>query len=101
MRLIFDATKGFTGTSTPVNVMTSTYRGTELYCKYGDTLPTLLDRVWDLRSTYPLLDIILHIDNVKSCFKQMKLHPNIMAALAIMVANFLFLQSALPFGTNF
>ena len=30
----------------------------------------------------------------------MKLHPDIMPAFSIMVADFLFLQSALPFGAD-
>jgi len=55
----------------------------------------------ELRITYPLLDIITHANDVKSCFKQMKLHPDIMAAFSIIVADFLYLQSALPFGTDF
>ena len=42
-----------------------------------------------------------HANDVKSCFKKMKLHPDIMPAFSIMVADFLFLQSALPFGADF
>ena len=99
IRLIFDAAKHDTATSTLVNMMTLTYRGTELYCKYGDTLLTVLEHIWDLRSTYLLLDIIIHANDVKSCFQQMKLHPDILAAFTIMVADFLFLQLALPFST--
>jgi len=101
MRLIFDATKRFTATSTPVNDMTSTHKGTEMDCLYGDTMQTLLERIWDLRGTYPTRDIAIHANDVQSCFKQMKLHPDIMPAFSIMVANFMFLQAALPFGADF
>ena len=101
MRLIFDAAKRFTAHSTPINMMTSTRFGTELDCLYGDTFLTLLERIWDLRITYPLKDIVTHANDVKSCFKQMKLHPDIMPAFSIIVADFLYLQSALPFGTDF
>jgi len=38
---------------------------------------------------------------VKACFKQLKLQPDIMPAFSIIIADFLYLQSALPFGTNF
>lgn len=62
---------------------------------------TLLERIWDLRISYPVVDIGLHANDVKSCFKQMKLHPDIMPAFSIMVTNFLYLQAALPFGTDF
>ena len=101
MRLIFDAAKRFTAESTPINMMTSTRLGTEMLCLYGDTFVQLLERIYDLRITYPLLDIILHANDVKSCFKQLKLHPDIMPAFSIIIADFLFLQSALPFGTDF
>jgi len=101
MRLIFDAAKRFTAESTPINMMTSTRFGTEMLCLYGDTFVQLLERIYDLRITYPLLDIILHANDVKSCFKQLKLHPDIMPAFSIIIADFLFLQSALPFGTDF
>jgi len=101
MRLIFDAAKRFTPESVPINMMTSTSKGTEMDCLYGDTLLTLLERIYDLRITYPTKDIALHANDVKSCFKQMKLHPDIMPAFSVIVAQFLFLQPALPFGTDF
>ena len=101
LRLIFDATKRFNATSTPVNDMTSTRLGTEMDCLYGDTMQTLLERIWDLRGTYPNRDTVIHTNDVQSCFKQMKLHPDIMPAFSIMVANFMFLQAALPFGADF
>jgi len=101
MRLIFDAAKRFTANFTPINMMTSTRFVTELVCLYGDTFVALLECIWDLRITYPFLDIVTHANAVKSCFKQMKLHPDIMAAFSIIVEDFLYLQTALPFGTDF
>ena len=68
---------------------------------YGDTFIQLLERIYDLRITYPLLDMVLHANDVKSCFKQLKLHPDIMPAFSIIIADFLYLQSTLPFGTDF
>jgi len=47
------------------------------------------------------MDIVLHANDVKSCFKQIKLHPDIIPAFSIIIADFLYLQSALPFGTDF
>ena len=101
MRLIFDAAKRFTASSTPINMMASTRFATEMLCLYGDTFIQLLERIYDLRISYPLLDIILHANDVKSCFKQLRLHPDIMPAFTIMIADFLYLQTALPFGTDF
>ena len=100
-RLIFDATKRYTALSTPLNMMTSTSEGSELDCLYGDVALLLYERIWDLRITYPNMDIILHANDVKSCFKQMKLQPDVMPAFSIVVANFMYLQSALPFGMDF
>jgi hypothetical protein len=101
LRLIFDAAKRYNAHSTPLNMMTSTHRGTELRCLYGDAFVTFLERIWDLRITYPLLDVAMHANDIKSCFRQMKLHPDIMPAFSIVIANYLFLQTALPFGMDF
>ena len=91
MRLIFDAARRYSPTTVPINRMTSTHLGTEMPCLYGDTLLTLLERIWDLRISYPGRYIVTHANDVKSCFKQMKLHPDIMPAFSIMVTDFLYL----------
>ena len=81
--------------------MTSTHLGNELDCLYGDVLLWLYKRIYDLRVAYPNKNIVTHANDVKSCFKQMKLDPDIMPAFSTMVADLLFLQSALPFGADF
>ena len=48
-----------------------------------------------------MADIAMHANDIKSCFRQMKLHPDIMPAFSIVIANYLFLQTALPFGMDF
>ena len=101
MRLIFDAAKRFTPDSTPINMMTSTSLGSKMDCLSGDTFLTLLELVFDLRVTSTTKGIVLHANDVKLCFKQLKLQPDCMPAFSVMVSQFLFLQSALPFGTNF
>ena len=89
MRLILDAAKRFTvGSNTLINMMTSTRFGTEILCLYGDTFIQLLECIYDLCITYPLLDIVLHTNDVKSCFKQLKLHSDIMPAFSIIIADF-------------
>jgi hypothetical protein len=70
-------------------------------CLYGNTLTQLLEQIYDLWITYPDKDIVLHANDVKSCFKQLKLHPDIIPAFSIIIADLLYLQSALPFGTDF
>ena len=76
-RIIFDASRRYTPTSIPVNMMTSTKLGVELDCDYGTVLTRLLVRIWNLRITYPNEDIVLHANDVKSCFRQMKHHEYI------------------------
>ncbi len=101
MRLVFDASKRYTADSVPINRMMSTHLGTEMQCEYGDTFHASLECVHDLRITHPTKDIVTHANDVKSCFEQLKLQPNVMATLSIQVADFIFLQSAFPFGTDF
>ena len=64
-RLIFDASKRYTPDSVPINGMTSTHLGTELDCLYGTTLRDTLERVFDLRITFPTDDIVVHANDVK------------------------------------
>ncbi len=81
--------------------MRSTDLGTEMQCKYGDKLRVLLKCMYNLRITYLDNDIVTHANFVRSCFIHLKLQPNVMAAFSIQVEDYLFLQDALPFGTNF
>ena len=81
-RLIFDASRRYTPSSIPINMMTSTKQGAERDCEYGQTLERVLTRVWNLRISYPAEDIILHASDVKSCFRQLKHHPDVVAAFA-------------------
>ena len=64
-RLIFDASKRYTPKSTNLNSLTSTHLGTELECLYGTTLRDLLERIYDLRITYPHEELVVHANDVK------------------------------------
>ena len=100
-RQITDASRRYTPTSVPVNMMTSTKHGVELNCDFGDTLTKLLVRIWNLRITYPYSDIILHANDVKSCFRQLKHHPDVAGAFSYVISNYLYLQCGLSFGSDF
>ena len=100
-RQITDASRRYTPTSVPINMMTSTNTGVELNCGFGDTLTKLLTRIWRLRITYPKLDIIVHANDVKSCFRQLKHHPDVAGAFSYVIANYLYLQCGLSFGSDF
>lgn len=102
-RQIFDGSKRYCENSIPLNLMTSTRYGTEDECLFGSVRERIYARLYNLRVTYPDEDIILHANDVKSCFRQLKLHPDIMGAFSYIIADQLFLSCAcgLPFGTDF
>ena len=101
-RQIFDGSKRYDENSTSVNMMTSTHLGTEEPCLFGDVRTKIYQRIYNLRVTYGLQeDIIVHANDVKSCFRQVKLHPDNMGAFSYIIAERLFLSCGLPFGTDF
>ena len=100
-RLIYDASRRYTPTSVLLNMMTSTHLGVELECDYGSILTRLLVHIWNLRITHPSRDIILHANDVKSCFRQMKHHPDVMGAFSYIISDILFLSCGLTMGSDF
>ena len=100
-RQIFDAAFRHDANSIPINMMTSTSEGVELHCEFGDVLTRLLTRIWNLRITYPHHDVVLHANDVKSCFRQLKHHPDVMGAFSYILGDYLFLQCGLTFGADF
>ncbi len=85
----------------PVNLMTSTKQGTELNCTFGSVMTDFLTHIWNLRITFPERDIAMHTNNVKSCFRQLKHHPDVMGAFSFVIDTILFLQCGLTFGSDF
>ena len=59
-----------------INMITSDASQTELECQFGRAKLQLLIRVWNLRIMYPYRNIVLHANGVKSCFRQLKHHPD-------------------------
>ena len=100
-RQIADAKYRHDATSISTNMMTSTAEGTELECQFGRSFHDLLQRCWNLRISYPDQDIILHSNDVKSCFRQLKHHPDVMGAFSYILGEYLFVQVALSFGADF
>jgi hypothetical protein len=104
-RQIFDASRRFTPTSVPLNMMTSTAQSTitgdELQCLFGDSFTKILVRIWNLRISYPYHDIVLHASDVKSCFRQLKHHPDVVGAFSYIIADILYVPCGLTFGSDF
>ena len=99
--MIFDAKFMHTPDSISVNMMTENASQTELRCAFGLVKLRLYIRLYNLRITYPGLDLFLHANDVKSCFRQLKHHPDVMGAFSFIIAETLFLQCALTFDSDF
>ena len=100
-RLICDASFRHSAASVSANMMTSTDQGVELVCEYGAIRKNILTRIWNLRITYPTDDIVIHANDVKSCFRQLKHHPDVAGAFSYILGDFLFVQCSLTFGADF
>ncbi|KAL3782863.1 hypothetical protein ACHAWO_007314 [Cyclotella atomus] len=77
--------------------MTSTHKGIELACEFGDSFATILHQIWNLRITYPDpdSDIVCQANDVKSCSRQIKHHLDVAGAFSY------YLQCGLAFGSDF
>jgi hypothetical protein len=98
-RQTFNASRKYDWDSTPVNSMTSTPHGSELKCEFGNVREELLARAYNLRISYPT-DIV-HANDVKSCFRQIKHHPDVAGAFSYILAKHLFFQVGLTFRADF
>ena len=99
--MIFDAKYRRDKELIAVNVVTPNASETKIICQFGYENMRLLIRIWNLHITYPFLDIVLHVNDVKSCFRQLKHHPDVMGAFSHILGEFLFLQCGLTFGSDF
>ena len=100
-RMIYDAAHQHTRESIPVNMMTENASFTELHCDFGRVKSRLYKRVYNLRGTRPNRDIVLHANDVKSCFRQLKHHPDCMGLFSFIIDDLLYLQCGLTFGSDF
>ena len=97
----YDAAHQHTRESIPVNMMTENASFTELHCDFGRVKSRLYKRVYNLRGTHPNRDIVLHANDVKSCFRQLKHHPDCMGLFSFIIDDLLYLQCGLTFGSDF
>ena len=82
-------------------MMTSTPSGSEEPCLFGTVKTEILTRIYTLRVDSLTTDIISHVNDVKSAFRQVKLHPDVMGAFSYIIADQLFLSCGQPFGADF
>jgi hypothetical protein len=100
-RMIYGATFQHTPNSIPINMMTEDASKSELPCDFGLVKLRLYTRIYNLCITYPSKDIVIHANDVKSCFRQLKHHPDCMGAFSFIISDILFLQCGLTFGSDF
>ena len=100
-RAIFNSRLRPTQDARSINMMTSTADGSELECLYGLVPAQILQRIWNLRISYPSLDLVIHANDIKSCFRQLKHHPDIVEAFSFVLFNHLWIQIGLAFGSDF
>jgi hypothetical protein len=98
---IFDALHKYDWDSVPINSMTSTPHSSELQCEFSSIREELLVRAYNLRVSYPTDDIVVHTNDVKSCFRQIKHHPDVPGTFSYILADYLFFQVGLAFGAKF
>ena len=100
-RMIYDAAYQHTRDSVFINMMTEDASVNELHCDFGTVKVRLYRRIYNLRITHPTLDIIIHANDVKSCFRQLKHHPDCMGLFSFIIDDLLYLQCGLTFGLDF
>jgi hypothetical protein len=69
----FDASCKYDWDSVPINAMTSS---SKLKWEFGSVCDVILVCAYNLWISYPYDDIVLHANDVKSCFRQIKHHPS-------------------------
>ena len=80
-----------------INMMLSTK--TEPTIIYGTAFMRHLERIWNLRISYPVTDILLFDDDVKGAFRHCKYHPDIAAAFSFIIEDLLFVPLGGTFGS--
>ncbi len=83
---IFNASCKYDWDSSPINSMTSTPHGLELSCNLGRVCEDVLIIAYNLRISYPNDDIIIHANDEKSCFCQIKHHPDVVGAFSYVLS---------------
>ena len=72
---------------------------TEPITIYGTIFMRHLERIWNMRISYPNTDILLFDDDVKGAFRHYKYHPNIAAAFSFIIEDLLFVPLRGTFGS--
>jgi len=97
-RIVFDASFHIFHHSKSPNDWTSKYDEPAIY--YGTAFLRHLERIWNLRITYPTLIIFLWDDDVSGAFRIVKYNPEIVGAFSAIVGSRLWVPVGQVFGGN-
>ena len=97
-RLIFDASIKLEWDSYNINMATDNSTAPKIY--YGDKFRMHLQRIWNLRISFPLSEILLWDDDVSGAFRQGKYNPEVAAAFCFIIFGILWLPCGQTFGGN-
>ena len=97
-RLVFDASIRLQWDSFCVNMSTDPKTAPPIY--YGLKFKMHLNRIWNLRISYPSESILLWDDDVAGAFRQGKYNPEVAAAFCFIIFGRLWLPCGMTFGGN-
>ena len=97
-RVIFDSTFRPTVWSSAINDWTSKHNEPPL--AFASSFNDVLVWIWNLRISYPALEIYLIDDDVAGAFRHIKYHPNMVAMHCFQALSTLFLSTGQTFGDN-
>ena len=97
-RIIFDASFKIFPTSACPNTWTSKFDEPPIW--YGSAFSRHLIRIWNLRISYPNLEIYLWDDDVAGAFRLVKYNPYIASAFSAVVNSILCVPTGQVFGGN-
>ena len=100
-RMIFNAKLRHTADAVSLNMMTSTHLGVEMDCAYGSVYRRIFRRLYNLRISYPDDDLVIHANDIKSCFRQLPHHPDVVGAFSYVLFEHMWVQVRLTFGSDF
>lgn len=95
-RLIFDASFMLHMLSRPFNQFIDLDDEPDI--TFGHAWTKFLIAIYNLRITFPDLEIYLFDDDVAAAFRQCKYHPNVISAKGILIEPHLFIATGLTFG---
>jgi hypothetical protein len=97
-RLIFDASFMLHMLSRPFNAFIDLNDEPDIV--FGHAWTKFLIAIYNLRITFPDMEIYLFDDDVAAAFRQCKYHPNVISAKGILIDAFLFIATGNTFGNR-